>query len=106
VLAGECSDEFDFGSREIERCRDDVESFDRGARYNLGPGSLAEQHVVRRIGDRCAIDPEARRRVALRIEVDHQNGVSSLREGRGQVHRGRGLGDAALLIGDTHDSAP
>ena len=40
--------------------------------------------------------------VALRVEVDHQHPQAVLGERGGHVHRGRGLADAALLVGDHH----
>ena len=46
------------------------------------------------------VDPERGRGVALRVEVDDQHPQAPERERRGQVHGGRGLPDAALLVGD------
>ena len=43
-------------------------------------------------------------RVALRVEVDHQDPVAQVREGRAQADRGRGLADAALLVRDRDDA--
>ena len=48
--------------------------------------------------------PEARGGVALRIEVDHQHPVAEIGEAGGQVHGGRRLADAALLVGDGDDA--
>ena len=50
-----------------------------------------------------ASTPRPGRGVALGIEVDHQDPVALLGEGRSEVHRGRGLADAPLLVGDGDD---
>ena len=42
--------------------------------------------------------------VALRVEVDHQDPVAVQRERDRDVHRGRGLAHAALLVRDTNDA--
>ncbi len=45
-------------------------------------------------------DAHARRGVALGVEVDDQDPVVELGQGRAEVHRGRGLADAAFLVRD------
>ena len=44
--------------------------------------------------------PERVCRVALRINIDHQNPAASFRHKPGQMHSKRRLADAALLIVD------
>ena len=48
-------------------------------------------------------DPEPGRRVALGVEVDHQDPEAELGEGRAEVDGGRRLADAALLVRDRED---
>ena len=48
-------------------------------------------------------DAETGRGVALRVEVDHQHPVAERRQRGAEVDRGRGLADAALLVGDGKD---
>ena len=47
--------------------------------------------------------PEARGGVALGVEVDDEDPVAQLGEGGAQVHGGRGLAHATLLVGDGDD---
>src|SRR3970282_831448 len=51
----------------------------------------------------------AHRRVGLRVEVDEKDLSAAIRQRGGEVDRGRGLSDAALLIGygdDCQRAAP
>ena len=61
---------------------------------------LADQHVVGRAAAVLAVDAEAGRGVALRIEVDDQHVLADRRERGAEIDRGRGLADAALLVGE------
>ena len=47
-----------------------------------------------------AVDAKAGRGVALRIEIEDQHGLADGGECGAQIDRGRGLADAALLVGD------
>ena len=47
--------------------------------------------------------PEPRAGVALRVEVDDEHPVAEVGQAGAEVHRGRGLAHAALLVGDGHD---
>ena len=49
---------------------------------------------------RVGIDPLRHRQVALRVHVAAEHAVALLGKGHGEVERGRGLGDAALLVGE------
>ena len=49
------------------------------------------------------VDAEGGGGVALRVEVDDEDPLPELGERGGDVHRGRGLADPALLVGDHHD---
>ena len=50
------------------------------------------------------IDAETRRGIALRIEIDDQNIFADRGERGAEIDGGRGLTDAALLIGDGKDA--
>jgi hypothetical protein len=49
------------------------------------------------------INTKGRRGIALRIEVDEEHSQSAQGECRRQIHTGRRLADAALLVGDDED---
>ena len=69
-----------------------------GADRLLG-GRVAAEHVVEpdALG---AVGADADGGVALRIDVDEQRVEAGLRDARGDVDRGGGLADPALLVGD------
>ena len=54
---------------------------------------------------RTLVDARARRRVALRIEIDQQHAALHRDQARGEIDAGRRLADAALLVGDRDDLA-
>ena len=64
---------------------------------------VVHEHVVDRALDVAGVDAEAGRGVALGVEVDDEHPEARLGQGRAEVHRGRGLPDAALLVGDGDD---
>src|SRR5581483_6460551 len=51
--------------------------------------------------DRALLDAEARARVPLRIEIDDENPFADGGERGAEVDRGRGLADAAFLVGES-----
>ena len=59
-----------------------------------------DQRVIQRVTDAIFLDADAARRVALWVRVDEQCLSLGGGEGRGEVHSGRRLTDAAFLIGD------
>ena len=61
---------------------------------------FADQHVVGRAVAAAAVDAEAGRGVALRIEVDDQHALADRGQRGAEIDRGRGLADAALLVGE------
>ena len=62
-----------------------------------------QDHVVHRRLEVADVDAEAGAGVALRVEVDDQHPVAEVGQAGPEVHRGGGLADAALLVGDGHD---
>ena len=65
---------------------------------------LADQHVIGGVPPAAAIDAKPGRGVALGIEIDDQHLLADGRERGAEIDRGRGLADAALLIGDGKDA--
>ena len=89
---------------QIHRRRRDVEARHRGLEHGVAQRRLAGQHVVGRGGAALAVDAEAGRGVALRIEVDDQHVLADRGERGAEIDRGRGLADAALLVGEREDA--
>ncbi len=50
------------------------------------------------------VDAETGRSIALRIEVDDQHALADRRQRRAEIDGGRGLADAALLVGEREDA--
>ena len=67
-------------------------------------GDVVQDHVVDRALDVAGVQPEPGRRVALRVEVEDQHPEAHLGQRRAEVHRGGGLADPALLVGDRDDA--
>ena len=72
----------------------------RSAMIALVEVGLAGEHVVGRDAPALAVDAEAGRGVALRVEVDDQHLLADRGERRAEIDRRRGLADAALLVGE------
>lgn len=52
---------------------------------------------------RCFLDPQATRRVPLRVEVDEKNLLPHLSKGCREIDCGRRLPDAAFLVDDSEN---
>ena len=102
-LAGERRDQLDLGAGEVDGRRDDEEVLHARRLDAVSSGRVVHDHVVDRALDVAVADAEAGRRVALGVEVDHEDPVAELGERRAEVHRGGGLADATLLVGDRDD---
>ena len=102
VLAGHHADEFDLGAGQVDGGGHAEQQFVVRTPAQRGmQRDLPDQHLVgRRRSGLPVFDPQRRAGIALRIEVDHQRLESLHGQCRRQVHRGRRLTDAALLIGD------
>ncbi len=59
-----------------------------------------DEHVVHRLLERVGVDALRHGQVALRVHVDAQDAMPFLGERHREVERRRGLGDAALLVGE------
>ena len=76
----------------------------RGRHDRFAQRRFADQHVVGRAAAAAAIDAETGRGVALRIEIDDQHALADRGERGAEIDRGRGLADAALLVGERQDA--
>ncbi len=87
-------------ARQIHGGRRDVQMRDRGGEYSLAQRPLAGDEIVGRDLPAFLVDAEPGRGVALRIEVDDEHALADGGERGAEIDRGRGLADAALLVGD------
>src|SRR3984893_11661417 len=76
----------------------------RGRHECVTQRRLADQHVVGRAAAVAAVDTKTGGRVALRIEIDDQHILADGGQCRAEIDRGRGLADAALLVGQRQDA--
>ena len=60
--------------------------------------SALEEDVIDRALEGCLVDAQARRGIALRIEIDQEGAPLGQSEAGREVDRSRGLSDSALLI--------
>ena len=66
-------------------------------------GGVGGQRVVDRAVGGLALQADAAREVGLRVEIDEEDALLGHGEGGREVDGGRGLADAALLVGDGDD---
>ena len=85
---------------EVDGRRADVQPRHRGRLDRVAHRHLADQDVVGRALPALAVDAEPGRGIALRVEVDDQHVLADRGERGAEVDRGRGLADAALLVGE------
>jgi hypothetical protein len=106
-LAGDDRHELDLGAGQVDRRRhaeEPLEPLDLGDHFGHRPA--LDQHVVDRGDVGVVVDAERRGRVALGVQIDHED-LGAVQSERGsEVHRRRGLADAALLVGNRHDPSP
>ena len=94
----------DVGRAEVRGRRDRPGGRAPRSRWSAAPPGRRRTAGRRRCSPRPATrDAEPGRGVALRVEVDHQHPVPERRQRGAEVDRGRGLADAALLVGDGED---
>ena len=85
------------------RCRNDEEAGNLGRDDGTFELGLAEDQLIAGQRPRLALDAKAGAGVALRVEIDDENAVPRRCQCGRQIDGGRGLADAALLIGDGDD---
>jgi len=86
---GELADELDLCSRQIDRGGNRVQILHGGRDDGALDRGLRQDDVIHGDAARLVADPHARRRVALRIQVDDQDPVAELGESRSEAD-GRG----------------
>ena len=102
-LAAEGRHQLDLGAGQFEVCRGDEQALDAGRLDAVLERHVVQQDVVhRRV--QTALDAQARRRVGLRVDVDDQDSLAEVGEGRADVDRRRRLADTAFEIGDGDDA--
>ena len=102
-LAAERRDQLDLGAREVDGGGEHEEVLEARGLDAVEGGGVGHDHVVDRGLHVAVVDPEAGRRVALRVEVDHEHAVARFGERGAQVDGGGGLAHPALLVGDRDD---
>ena len=89
------------GAGDVDGRRQEVKVVDLDD--DVGRRAPAEQDVVQRALERIGIGPGRPRETGLRVEIDEQRAQAALDERSPERVDGRGLRDAALLIGDGDD---
>ncbi len=98
-LAALLAGELDLRPGERDRRRDETQALDGCRDVQVTERPLVDERVVDRAVQGGAVDPEAARRVALGIEVDDEDAVTEESQIGCEIDHGRGLPDAAFLIG-------
>ena len=96
--------EFEFEAGQIHGRGRDVQPRHRGRHHGVAQRRFADQHVIGRAVAAAAVDAEAGRGVALRIEIDDQHALADRGQRGAEIDRGGGLADAALLVGERQDA--
>ena len=89
-----------FEPGEIERRRREMQPRHRGRTMRIAQRRFANQDIVGRVLPTAAVDAEAGRGIALRVEIDDQHLLADGGERGAEIDRRRRLADAALLVGD------
>jgi hypothetical protein len=96
-------DQLDLRTGEIDRGRCTEETLDiRDRLDDLGERLALDQYVVDGRDFGVMVDAQRSGRIALRVEVNHQDPPAMQGKRSGKVDRRRGLAHPALLIGDHH----
>ena len=99
-LAGEHRDQLDLGTGEFNRRGENEEVAHRRRFDSVFDGHVLDEHVIGRVLDRRPVDPQATRRIALRIKVLLEDPFPLKRKPCTKIDRGGGLANASLLVGD------
>ena len=92
--------ELELEAGQIHGRRRDRKPRHRGGNDSVAQRRFADQHVVGRDAAVAAVDAEAGRGVALRIEIDDEHTFADGGERRAEIDCRGGLADATLLVGD------
>ena len=100
-LSRDHRDQLDLSARQVDRRREAPEvRHVRALLHRLGERCPVDQDLVDRRRARAVLDAERRRRVALRVVVEHEDVQPGLRQRGRDVDGGRRLADPALLVRD------
>src|ERR1039457_3466113 len=105
VLAMGDVDEFQVGADQGLVGGDDVQAFESGGADGVPGVGVAQQDVVEAGFVGVLGDTETAGGIALWVGVHHQDPYVVGCQGSGEVDGGRGFPDAALLVGNSEDSA-
>src|SRR5664280_527432 len=98
-FAAERGDQFDLrpGQRDGRRCHEEV--LHAGRLYAVLERDIPHQHVVHREFEGAGVDTQTRCRIALRVEVDHEDPEPEFGQSCSEIDRRGGLSHPALLVG-------
>ncbi len=99
-LAARALDQLDLRRRQVDHGGYHLEARDAGAEHGVAELGPAQHDVVGGDLAIAVLDAEPGARIALGVEVDHQDGLAAGGERGAEVDRRGGLADAALLVGD------
>jgi hypothetical protein len=98
--------ELDLGTGQIAIGGHEVKPLDlRRHHERVGIAAGHQRLIDRPAAGALPFQTDTTREIALRIDVHQEHTLTSERDRRRQVDRGRGLADAPLLIGDGNDTA-
>ena len=97
--------EFDLGSRQVDRGLADEDPVDIGARlHDVRDTGTADDDVVRGGRTGRVRNTESAGRVTLGVGVNNEHRQATNREARRDVHSGRRLTNTALLVRNRNDA--
>ena len=102
-LPAEGRHQLDLGAGQVEAGGRDEQVAHGGRLDAVLEGDVVQHDVVHRRLEVAGVDAQAGAGVALGIEVDDQRPVAEVGQAGAEVHGGRGLAHAALLVGDRQD---
>ena len=104
-LASELGDQLELGAAQIDVGGDEIEPHALGVQQDVGDvdAMVGEQVVDRSFQLIGPPAPHVDGQMTLGIEIDREDLRACLSDGCREVHRGRRLADAALLIRDRND---
>ena len=91
--------QLDFGAGKVLGGRNDVQTGNFGRLGAFRQCRLLKKEIVAGVFTCGTGNPEARRSIALGIEIDQQRFPPGCRHRRGDIDRGGRLADPALLVG-------
>src|ERR1700722_5900323 len=89
----------DFGTREVEICRDHRKTFESGGDNFLFDIRVADQSLIEAVSG-CPFQTESTGGVSLRIKVNQEHPFPFCRKASREGHRGGCLADTAFLVCD------